>query len=149
MFNFEERRVSLRMEVSSNDEDFFPMGRVDVVEYPGTDKNSGCSCTMTEFQTGRSEKLMLRLQNSSEKEMETFKVFNFFRRVLDLPESQSLPGISDKQDLMKPRCEDTGAVQGSAIDQGLSEEEDSSPDLPLRNGMPERSRGAQESPAND
>jgi len=85
MFNFEKRRVSLRMEVAEAVDEFTPMGRIDVIEFPSKNSSGSCSCTMTDFKSGESQQLILRLTNQAEKEEESFKVFNFFRRVLGLP----------------------------------------------------------------
>jgi len=150
LFNFEKRRVSLYMEASGNEEEFSPMGRIDVVEFPGSGLKSSCSCTMTELQTGKSEQLTLRLQNQGEKKLESLKVFNFFRRVMDLPE-------------LNP--EQTGLHQGEVPTQDSSVNEIQThtenleipevrepvdPAPPVSDlGMPENSRGAQEGPASD
>jgi hypothetical protein len=150
LFNFEKRRVSLYMEASGNEEEFSPMGRIDVVEFPGSGLKSSCSCTMTELQTGKSEQLTLRLQNQEEKKLESLKVFNFFRRVMDLPELNS---------------EQTGLEQGEAPMQDSPVNEIQTPTDNLEipevrepfdpvppvsdTGMPGNSRGAQESPASD
>ncbi len=87
MFNFEKNRVSLRMELVGEESINQPMGMIDVVEFPTNDKGaSSCNCLMTELQTGKTEKLLLHLQNKDDKNVETKKVFNFFRKVLDIPD---------------------------------------------------------------
>ena len=150
LFNFEKRRVSLYMEASGNEEEFSPMGRIDVVEFPGAGLKSSCSCTMTELQTGKSEQLTLRLQNQGEKKLESLKVFNFFRRVMDLPE-------------LNP--EQTGLHHGEVPtqDPAVNERQTHTENLEIPevrepvdhvppisdSGMPENSRGAQEGPSTD
>ena len=84
IFNFEERRVSLRMELSKDGQEFVPMGRIDVLEIPTNNGRVTCSCTLTELQSGQSQRVVLRLKNREEKEKECEKVFGFFRNVLNL-----------------------------------------------------------------
>ena len=86
IFNFDERRVALRMEVSESGQEFIPMGRVDVLEIPTNNGRVTCSCTLTELQTGNSQRIILRLKNSEERANECEKVFGFFRKVLALDE---------------------------------------------------------------
>ena len=149
LFNFEKRRVSLYMESSNNTEGFSPMGRIDVVEFPGTGLKSSCSCTMTELQGGRSEQLTLRLQDQGEKKLECLKVFNFFRRVMNLPETNL------EQSGLQAREISNGE---STVDQskilienqelsGKNEKADPAPSV--SSGIPENTRGAQEGPASD
>lgn len=84
IFNFNERRVGLRMEVSERGQEFIPMGRIDVLEIPTNNGRVTCSCTLTELQTGNSQRIILRLKNVQEREKECEKVFVFFRKVLAL-----------------------------------------------------------------
>ena len=86
IFNFDEKRVGLRMEVSENNQDFLPMGRIDVLEIPTNNGRVTCSCTLTELQTGNTQRVVLRLKNNLEREKECEKVFSFFRRVLSIEE---------------------------------------------------------------
>ena len=62
IFNFSERRVSLRMELSGEDAVPVPMGRVDVVEMSSNNGQSSCNCTLTELQTGATAKTCLATQ---------------------------------------------------------------------------------------
>ena len=87
IFNFDERRVAIRMEVSENGQEFIPMGRVDVLEIPTNNGRVTCSCTLTELQTGNSQRIILRLKNTEERANECEKVFGFFRKVLVLDEN--------------------------------------------------------------
>lgn len=91
IFNFDERKVALRMEVSEAGNEFLPMGRIDVLEIPTNNGRVTCSCTLTELQTGQSQKIVLRLKNKDEREKECEKVFGFFRKVLGLKEKVDLP----------------------------------------------------------
>ncbi len=86
IFNFNDRRVALRMEVSEHGGDYVPMGRIDVLEIPTNNGRITCSCTLTELQTGSSQRIVLRLKNKQEREKECEKVFGFFRNVLSLKE---------------------------------------------------------------
>ena len=86
IFNFDERRVALRMEVSESGQEFIPMGRVDVLEIPTNNGRVTCSCTLTELQTGNLQRIILRLKNTEERATECEKVFGFFRKVLSLDE---------------------------------------------------------------
>ena len=86
IFNFDERRVALRMEVSEHGQTFIPMGRIDVLEIATNNGRVTCSCTLTEIQTGNSQKIILRLKNTEERANECEKVFGFFRKVLALDE---------------------------------------------------------------
>ena len=150
LFNFEKRRVSLYMEASGNEEEFSPMGRIDVVEFPGSGLKSSCSCTMTELQTGKSEQLTLRLQNQGEKKLESLKVFNFFRRVMDLPELNSeQTGLHQ----VEAPTQDLAVNEIQTHTENLEIPEVREPVDPVPpvsdSGMPENSRGAQEGPASD
>ena len=80
IFNFNENRVSLRMEVAEPETPFTPMGRIDVVELPTNNGRITCNCTLTELQTGQSSRILLRLKDSHERERECEKVFGFFRK---------------------------------------------------------------------
>ncbi|MEL0098632.1 MAG: hypothetical protein VW907_03660 [Opitutae bacterium] len=87
MFNFEKNRVSVRMEVIDQENISHPMGMIDVTEYStGAGNQPSCNCLMTELASGKSEKLVLKLNNQDQKMIECAKVFNFFRKVLQLPE---------------------------------------------------------------
>ena len=92
IFNFNEKRVSLRMEASEKGGVFVPMGRVDVLEIPTNNGRVTCSCLLTEFESGRSERVILRLKNSGERDKECEKVFGFFRKILAIPEVKPLDG---------------------------------------------------------
>ncbi len=141
MFNFEKRRVSLRMEVAQAVDEFTPMGRIDVIEFPSKNSSGSCSCTMTDFKSGESQQLILRLANHAEKEVESFKVFNFFRRVLGLPtmnpdqEKQPIPSVPLQQ-AVEPSLEVPPAAEPL-------KEESVSEDHPVEE-MPVRTRGAQD-----
>ena len=145
MFNFEKHRVSLRMEVAQAVDEFTPMGRIDVIEFPSKNSSGSCSCTMTDFKSGESQQLILRLANQEEKEMESFKVFNFFRRVLGLPTTNpdqdkqpdpSAPLEQAAETTLEPSTlkspEDTPASEGQQIEE-----------------MPVRTRGAQDAGTSD
>jgi hypothetical protein len=92
IFNFSERRVSLRMEVLGEDSLSVPMGRVDVVEMSSDNGKTSCNCTLTELQTGQEQRLVLRLKNKSQREQECEKVFSFFRTILSISEKKPLDG---------------------------------------------------------
>jgi hypothetical protein len=92
IFNFSERRVSLRMELSGEDAVPVPMGRVDVVERSSNNGQSSCNCTLTELQTGQQQRLVLRLKDAGQREKECEKVFNFFRSILSISEKKPLDG---------------------------------------------------------
>ena len=68
IFNFNEKRVSLRMEASEGNGAFVPVGRVGVCEIPTNNGRVTCSCVLTEFESGRSERVILRLKNTQERE---------------------------------------------------------------------------------
>ena len=92
IFNFSERRVSLRMEVANEECGLVPMGRVDVVEMSSNNGRITCNCTLTELQTGEMQRVVLRLKNTGEREKECEKIFSFFRSILSLPEKKPLDG---------------------------------------------------------
>ena len=148
LFNFEKRRVSLYMEASGNEEEFSPMGRIDVVEFPGAGLKSSCSCTMTELQTGKSEQLTLRLQNQGEKKLESLKVFNFFRRVMNLPEMNLEQSLVQSQEISKQEDVLEETQMDSHELPSMDDPDDPFPPV-SDSGMPENSRGAQEGPASD
>ena len=82
IFNFNEKRVSLRMETSEDEGIPVPMGRVDVFEIPTNNGRVTCNCLLTELASGRSERVTLRLKNQQQREQECEKVFGFFRKIL-------------------------------------------------------------------
>jgi hypothetical protein len=92
IFNFSEGRVSLRMEVESEESGLVPMGRVDVVEIPSNNGRTTCNCTLKELQTGQEERVVLRLKDASQREKECDKVFSFFRTILSISEKKPLDG---------------------------------------------------------
>jgi hypothetical protein len=101
MFNFEKNRVSLRMELIDQENVSQPLGMIDVTEFPtGANSQSSCNCFMTDLATGKSEKLVLKLNTPDQKKTECGKVFNFFRKVLDLPviDDNSHPQSSNVSD---------------------------------------------------
>jgi len=92
IFNFSERRVSLRMEVTGEDTIPVPMGQVDVVEMSSKNGKASCNCTLTELQTGKEQRVVLRLKDAAQKEKECEKVFSFFRSILAISEKKPLDG---------------------------------------------------------
>ena len=99
MFNFEKNRVSLRMEIVDKDNVSHPMGMIDVIEYPTGDKRqASCNCQMTELASGKTERLVLKLDSQDQKKIECTKVFNFFRKVLHLPEIKDLDQVGARDD---------------------------------------------------
>jgi len=150
LFNFEKRRVSLYMETSGDTGECFPMGRIDVVEFSDTGVKPSCRCTMTELQTGKSEQLTLRLHDQGEKKLESLKVFNFFRRVMDLPElNLEQTGLQQVEAPTQDQVVDE--IQTHPKNQGIPEERDQvDRTAPVSDsGIPANTRGAQESPASD
>ncbi len=81
IFNFEEQRVSLRMEVLDFNQKYSPVGKIDVLEIPTNNGRITCSCTLTEMKTGKTQRVMLRLKNNEQREQECEKVFSFFRDI--------------------------------------------------------------------
>ena len=129
LFNFDKNRVSLRMELVGQDNEVLPMGMIDVVEFPtGEKQKASCNCHMTDLSTGKSEKLILRLHNQDQKKIECAKVFNFFRKVLKLPETTDITQQSESS--IKP-----------ILNQNVEEEGIAFP--PSNGKIPESPRGAQ------
>ncbi len=131
MFNFEKNRVSLRMELIDHENVSRPMGMIDVIEYPTGEKNkSSCNCHMTELATGKTEKLVLKLNNQDQQKIECTKVLNFFRKVLSLPEVKELePAGTDNSEPL------------SNLSQQSTEKTDLFP--PADGKLPQQPRGAQ------
>ena len=131
LFNFDKNRVSLRMELVGQDNEVLPMGMIDVVEFPtGEKQKANCNCHMTDLSTGKSEKLILRLHNQDQKKIECAKVFNFFRKVLKLPETTDVVQPSQSENSLKPTLNQSVEEEGIAF--------------PPTNGkIPESPRGAQ------
>ena len=129
LFNFDKNRVSLRMELVGQDNEVLPLGMIDVVGFPtGEKQKSSCNCLMTDLSTGKSEKLILRLHNQDQKKIECAKVFNFFRKVLKLPETTDITQQSENS--LKPTLNQNVEEEGIAF--------------PPSNGkIPESPRGAQ------
>ena len=117
IFNFNENRVSLRMEVAEHDAPFVPMGRIDVVELPTNNGRISCNCTLTQLQTGQSNRIVLRLKEAKEREKECEKVFSFFREILALPAEET---VSHAATSLPPSNDDSlnqaGSGQGFPLD---------------------------------
>ncbi len=117
IFNFNENRVSLRMEVSEHDSPFLPMGRIDVVELPTNNGRITCNCTLTQLQTGQSNRIVLRLKDAQERERECEKVFGFFREILALSADET---VSSAATSLPPSNDDSlnqaGSGQGFPLD---------------------------------
>lgn len=131
LFNFDKNRVSLRMELVGQDNEILPMGMIDVVEFPtGEKQKASCNCHMTDLSTGKSEKLILRLHNQDQKKIECAKVFNFFRKVLKLPEATDKGQPIQSENSLNPSLNQSTQEEGIAF--------------PPTNGkIPESPRGAQ------
>jgi len=131
LFNFDKNRVSLRMELVGQDNEILPMGIIDVVEFPtGEKQKASCNCHMTDLSTGKSEKLILRLHNQDQKKIECAKVFNFFRKVLKLPEATDKGQPIQSENSLNPSLNQSTQEEGIAF--------------PPTNGkIPESPRGAQ------
>ena len=92
IFNFDEQRVSLRMETLQDDGTPVAMGRIDVFEIPTNNGRVTCNCLLTELGGGKSERVTLRLKSQEQREKECEKVFGFFRKILAIPEVKPLDG---------------------------------------------------------
>ncbi len=88
IFNFNENRISLKMDVLVQDKGFVPMGRIDITEIPTNNGRITCSCVLSELQTGNSQRVTLRLKDPKQRQFECEKVYEFFRRVMGVSESQ-------------------------------------------------------------
>ena len=130
IFNFNENRVSLRMEVAEPETPFTPMGRIDVVELPTNNGRITCNCTLTELQTGQSSRIVLRLKDSQERERECEKVFSFFRKILSLPDENLVTQPVIPVDLPKADGSDVGPGSGFPLDssRGAQSKEDKAND---------------------
>ena len=131
LFNFEKNRVSLRMEIMDDQNVSHPMGLIDVIEYPtGENSKASCNCHMTELASGKTEKLMLKSVNKDEQNLECSKVFNFFRKVLDLPEINLDADLESDASVTLP-------TQNNQVDEA------SNMFPPVGGKLPEHPRGAQ------
>ena len=126
IFNFNENRVSLRMEVAEPETPFTPMGRIDVVELPTNNGRITCNCTLTELQTGQSSRIVLRLKDSQERERECEKVFGFFRKILSIPDENLVTQPVAPVDPPKADGSDGGPGSGFPLDssRGAQSKED-------------------------
>ena len=88
IFNFNENRISLKMDVLVQDKGFVPMGRIDITEIPTNNGRITCSCVLSELQTGNSQRVILRLKDTKQRQIECEKVYEFFRRIMGVSESQ-------------------------------------------------------------
>jgi len=122
IFNFNENRVSLRMEVAEPESAFTPMGRIDVVELPTNNGRITCNCTLT----GQSSRIVLRLKDSQERERECEKVFGFFRKILSLPSENLVTQPAIPVDPPKADGSDVGPGSGFPLDssRGAQSKED-------------------------
>lgn len=117
IFNFNENRVSLRMEVSESESPYLPMGRIDVVELPTNNGRITCNCTLTQLQTGQSSRLVLRLKDAQERERECEKVFGFFREILALPAEEMLAQtVTSEHSTKEVSLNEVGSGQGFPLD---------------------------------
>ena len=98
IFNFNENRISLKMDVLLDQKGFVPMGRIDVTEIPTNNGRITCSCVLTELQTGKAQRVILRLRDPSQRQVECEKVYEFFRRVIGF-------GQQDNAETFTPEAE--------------------------------------------
>ena len=70
------------MDVLLDQKGFVPMGRIDVTEIPTNNGRITCSCILTELQTGKAQRVILRLRDPNQRQVECEKVYEFFRRVI-------------------------------------------------------------------
>ena len=93
------------------------MGRIDVVELPTNNGRITCNCTLTQLQTGQSNRIVLRLKDAQERERECEKVFGFFREILALPADET---VSSAATSLPPSNDDSlnqaGSGQGFPLD---------------------------------
>ena len=75
IFNFDEDRVSIIMESKKIGLGFVPVARIDITEIPTNNGRITCSCLLSEKQTGQTQKIMLRLKNQSERQLECEKIY--------------------------------------------------------------------------
>ena len=106
IFNFNENRVSLRMEVANGNSVFVPMGRIDVYELAAQGGNASCDCVLKDFRTGLAERIILRLKNPEQKLQESKKVFSFFESILGV-EPKPVANISNSN---KPEIEEVTGI---------------------------------------
>ena len=90
IFNFNENRISLKMDVLAQDKGFVPMGRIDITEIPTNNGRITCSCVLSELQTGNSQRVILRLKDPKQRQIECEKVYEFFRRVIGVSDLKVL-----------------------------------------------------------
>ena len=92
IFNFDEDRVSIIMESKKIGLGFVPVARIDITEIPTNNGRITCSCLLSEKQTGQTQKIMLRLKNQSERQLECEKVYKFFRKVFSISREKPFDG---------------------------------------------------------
>ena len=90
IFNFNESRVSLRMEVSERESPLYLWDELMVVELPTNNGRITCNCTLTHLQTGQSNRIVLRLKDAQERSASVRKCSGFFREILALPEDETV-----------------------------------------------------------
>ena len=64
--------------------EFVPMGRIDVLEIPTNNGRVTCSCTLTELQSGQSQKGSASFEKSRKKKKKNARRSLVFRNVLNL-----------------------------------------------------------------
>ena len=117
IFNFQENRVSLRMEVAEGESPLLPMGRIDVVELPTNNGRITCNCTLTQLQSGQTERIVLRLKDSTQRKRECERVFSFFRKILSIKEEAMNQPVENKAaDLNQPSSSEPGSGPGFPLD---------------------------------
>lgn len=117
IFNFKEHRVSLRMEVAEGDLPLVPMGRIDVVEIPTNNGRITCNCTLTQLQSGQTERIVLRLKDPTQRKRECERVFGFFRKILGIEEEAILqPRENREADFKTPPPGEPGSGAGFPLD---------------------------------
>ncbi len=84
LFNFQEKRVSLRVE-SSNLETGIAraVGRIDVDQVPTNNGRVTCRCLMTDLKSGNSKRVYLRIADLREKGRECDKIYDFFTDLIE------------------------------------------------------------------
>ncbi len=130
IFNFQESRVSLRMEVSEGELPYVPMGRIDVVELPTNNGRISCNCTLTQLQSGQSERIVLRLKDANQREKECQRVFGFFRKILSIPEEKTPKRVGVEKSKPETTPTEFGTGPGFPLDstRGAQSKEDKTND---------------------
>ncbi len=84
LFNFQEKRVSLRVESTDPETGATQaLGKIDVDQVPTNNGRGTCRCLMIDRESGKSKRVYLRIADLRQKSRECDKIYDFFTDLIE------------------------------------------------------------------